>query len=284
MRRAFAFAAVAFALWWAVGLASAWWMTRAHPTAVPTRAAIGEWPVESIETKTIDGVEVRGWLVRAGPASVQCVVLAAGIHGCRLAMVERAKWYLAHGWSALLVDLRGTGASDPARIAMGWHEALDLAAWAAFARAHGFVRVGVHGQSLGAAAAVYTAVRNPEATAWHFAVLEQCYRDIDAALAARLPYVPAPLLWPLATCAEWLLGVDRNDLAPVRAIAQLRAPTFFACGDADEKVGEHATADLFAASRAAVKERCVVPGIGHGDLWAAGDVLHHRLAEFLAAR
>jgi pimeloyl-ACP methyl ester carboxylesterase len=70
----------------------------------------------------------------------------------------------------------------------------------------------------------------------------------------------------------------------VRAIAALRAPTLLAFGAADDKVGDRAGEQLLAASGAAVKQLCVVPGIGHGDLWAAGDVLRRQLATFLAAR
>jgi pimeloyl-ACP methyl ester carboxylesterase len=285
LRRAACCAGIVFALWWAAGLLGAHLATDARPFAIPERTELGGRPVAAVATRTSDGVDVRGWLVRASEVSTDVAVLAAGIHGNRLAMLGRGEWYLAHGWSALLVDLRGTGASEPTRIAMGWHEALDLQAWHAFAAANGFRRIAVHGQSLGAAAAVYTAVRCAPPPAWHFVVLESCYRDIDAALAARLPWLPRPLTWPLVACSEWLLGVDAHDLAPSRAIAQLRAPTLCACGTLDNKVGADATTALLAASAAAVKERVDVPDIGHGDLWHAGDgVLPRRLAAFVAAR
>lgn len=232
-----------------------------------------------------DGVSGRGWLVRASDASTDVIVLAAGIRGNRLAMLERGVWYLAHGWSVLLVDLRGTGASAPTRIAMGWHEALDLTAWHVLAATRGFRRIGVHGQSLGAAAAVFTAVRSKPAPAWHFVVLESCYRDIDSALVARLAWFPRRMLWPLVISAEWLLSLDAQKLVPVRAIAQLGAPTLLACGSDDAKVGPHALDDLFAASAAAGKERVEVTGAGHVDLWhSAADLLPRRLAAFLAER
>ena len=44
-------------------------------------------------------------------------------------MTSRAEWYLARGWSTLLVDLRATGESEGAHVSMGWHEATDLRAW-----------------------------------------------------------------------------------------------------------------------------------------------------------
>lgn len=271
------------ALWWAAGLLGAHLLTRAWPRAVPARSAIGGAALEAVATTTADGVAVRGWLVRGTPSSERCVVLASGVRGSRIYMEARAAWYVEHGWSALLVDLRGTGESTPTRISMGWNEALDLVAWHAFLGTRGYRDIAVHGQSLGAAAAVYSVVRGEAAPRWHFVVLEACYRDIRSALAARLPAVPEPLLWPMLVCSELLLGVDADDLDPLRHVSAVKAPTLFVCGTADRSVGPSAADALFAASGAARKERCDLPGIAHVDLWSAGGgALPRALASFLA--
>ena len=272
------------AVWLGAGLAGALLLTSPNPRpAAPLREWAGR-PIEPVATVTGDGVAVRGWWIGSADPS-RAVVLAAGIRGNRHSLLSRATWYLEHGWSVLAVDLRGTGESEPRRIAMGWHEALDLLAWREFLRQRGTDRVGVHGQSLGAAAAAYTAVRGNGPPDWHFAVLEACYRDIDAALAARLPLVPGPLLWPLRRSAEWLLSVAADELSPERAVRRLSAPTLFVCGELDHKVGPQAVEALFAASAAVHKDRCIVQGLGHVDLWsAAGQPVQQAMARFLAAR
>ncbi len=277
--------ACAFVAWWGTGLAAAWLMTRGHPVAFAARAELGGRAVEAVATTTVDGLTVRGWLVSTAAASSRCVLLAAGIRGNRLAMQTRAEWYLANGWSALLVDLRGTGESDSARVSMGWHEALDLLAWHAFLRQRGFTAIGAHGQSLGAAAITFTAVRSDRAPVWHFVVLESCYRDAEVALRARLPGVPRFLLWPLEVSCAWLMQVDPAKLRPLAAIHSLNAPTLLACGTIDEKVGPDALALLLAASPARDKRRVDIAGAGHVDLWrAGGDTLPRALGEFLAGR
>jgi fermentation-respiration switch protein FrsA (DUF1100 family) len=281
-RLAVAATCAAVAAWWSVGLAAAHAMTAPRNRAVAPSDRLAGMAVADVATTAADGVPLAGWLVRAPGDAGRCVVLAAGIGGTRRAMASRAAWYAQRGWSALLVDLRGTGESAPERVAMGWHEAKDLAAWTAFARAQGFTAVGVHGQSLGAAAVCYAAVL-PEPPAWSFAVLEACYRDIDAAMVARMPGIPRPLLWPLVACAEWLLGVDAERLDPVAAIRHLRAPTLLACGAHDQLVGPDAHDLLFAACPADRKERIDVPDVGHVDLFhAPGSELPTRLAAFLA--
>jgi len=281
-RRLLWLAALAFVLWWLTGFAAAWLATRPHPSEVPDRRELAGHTIESVATAASDGVTTRAWLVDASRGH-RCVVLAAGIRGNRTAMTSRAEWYLAHGWSTLLVDLRGTGESAPERISMGYHEARDLVAWHTFLRGRGYAAIGAHGQSLGAAAAVYTAVQ-PQPPAWQFVVLEACYRDIDAALTARVPWLPACTLWPLSICAEWLVGVPARELAPLRAIAHLDAPTLIACGAIDRKVGPDAARLLFEASPARDKRHLDVAGVGHVDLWRTGSDLPRALGDWPAVR
>lgn len=282
-RRLLRLAALGFLSWWLCGFVAAWAATAPQPSAVAPRRELDGTPIEPVATAARDGVAVRGWLVD-GSLGRRCVVLAAGIRGNRLAMQARADWYLRHGWSALLVDLRGTGESAPERISMGYHEALDLIAWHAFLQQRGFAVIGVHGQSLGAAAATYTAVRADPPPQWHFVVLEACYRDIDAALLARLPWLPRWTLWPLRASSEWLLSVDADDLSPLRAITRLDAPLLVACGSEDRKVGADAARLLLAASPASDRQLVTVDGVGHGDLWRAGPALPRALEAFLARR
>lgn len=277
-RRLLLWTAVALVAWWVGGFLGAGLMVRPWTTAIPPLAELDGHPVEDVATTTSDGVTVRGWFVR-GRDTATCVVLAAGIHGNRQSMRSRASFHLARGVSVLLVDLRGTGASDAVPITMGWNEALDLCAWHAFLRARGVAAIGVHGQSLGAAAAVYTATRG--APDWAFVVLESCYADIREALAARLPFVPSFLLWPLESGAGYWLDADAADLVPVRAITALRAPTLLAQGELDTKVGPRAIERLFAASAAVRKARCCVPDVAHHDLWPCNGLLQQAITAFL---
>lgn len=253
--------------WFATGFAAAHVATRARPAAIQPLSSWQGHRVEPVQATAEDGVVGRGWLV-APPGADECVVLAAGIGGHRLGMLARSAFWLRRGTATLLVDLRGTGETAATRLSMGYHEALDLAAWHAFARTRGFRRVGVHGVSLGAAAAIYTAVRPAVAPAWAFAVLEASYVDIRSALSARLPWLPAVALWPMVASAEWLLAVDADELSPERAIRRLMAPTLLVVGDQDRKVGPAATARLRAASGAALVREHVVPGAAHVDLWS----------------
>lgn len=278
-------ALVLFVGWWLIGWLGAYASTRPHPSNVRGLRTIAGHAVENLEVVTSDGLTVRAWLLDVPADRRQCVVLAAGIRGNRQRLVSRAEYYAELGWSTLLVDLRGTGASDPARISMGWHEAIDLVAWHDVLRKRGYKVVGVHGQSLGAAAAAYTSVRTANPPAWDFVVLEACYCDIKSALQARAFGLPQIALFPVFTCAEWLLDLSADDLNPVAALRRQKAPLLVACGTLDDKVGPDATTRLLAASPAQDKVRCDVPGVGHHDLWRSGGTeLRASLREFLQRR
>lgn len=251
--------------WLLGGLVGGFLVTAPRPAAIPALMPIAAITPVDVEFTASDEVTIRGSLFRGDSRRV--VVLASGIRSNRLALRSRAAWYLANGCSALLLDLRGTGASDLRPISFGWHERLDLAAAATWLRAQGFKAVGAHGLSLGAAAIVYAADAG-----WDFAVLEAPYDSVRQALANRLPFVPWPdlLLWPMVATAEWRADVDADRLRPVDFMPSLRCTTVLVCGDADAKVGRAATEALFAASGAVAKELIWIPGAAHVDLWPRG--------------
>ena len=290
-RRWLGLAVLLFCGWWLLGWIAAYAATQPHPVPIHARTSIAGRPVEDVAALTLDGLTVRGWLVETPAESsadapmTRAVILCAGIRGNRQGMVTRAEFYLQLGWSVLLVDLRGTGSSDRARISMGWHEALDLLAWHELLRTRGYQEIGVHGQSLGAAAAAYSSVRTEQPPTWRFLVLEACYCDIEAALRARVFGLPRLLLWPMLVCAEMLADVRAIDLNPVASLLLQTAPIFVACGANDLKVGPDATARLLAASRAVDKVRHDVADVGHTDLWShGGEALRTALREFLSRR
>lgn len=256
------------ALWIAGGLVVSLLLTQARPSDVPDWRDLDGHPIRAAEITTDDGVTVRGWLIHPvdRPETSRCVVLISGIGSNRLGMVQRARFYLDQGWCTLMVDLRGTGESDPERISMGWHEARDLVAWHSWLDARGFATIAAHGQSLGAATVTYSASEIP----WAWAVLEQCYGDIDSALHNRVPWAPWPelSLWPMHAASQWLLDVDRRDLRPVDAVRALGCPTLIICGDGDRSVGDGWTEQLHARAAGEPKRLVWIQNADHVNLWS----------------
>lgn len=282
IRRGAAFVAANLLVWLAAGLVAAFAVTASNSSELPSWRTLADRPIEELSVEARDGVTVRAWLVEAEGEARGVVVLVGGIGRNRAAMADRARWYVEHGVSALLVDLRGTGDSDAHRLSFGWHESLDLLAWFDLLRQRGFTTIGAHGQSVGAAAVTYSFVRGEPQPAWSFAVLEMCYRDVRSVISTRTPFLPAALSWPMIAGSAWLAGFDAADLAPIDAVRAIRCPTLVVAGDADRTLGVDATALLVENCGGARVEQVLVHGAGHVDLWpVGGDELRQALGAFL---
>ena len=254
---------LALAAWLAVGLVGAKLLTRPFPGDIPAWRDLDGHPLTDVTITATDGARLSAWLIPRDPD--RCAVLLAGVRGSRLAMVARARLYLELGWSVLLPDLRGTGASDARPISFGWNERHDVAAAIAFARARGYATVLAHGVSLGAAALLYALADGVTAEQ---VVLESPYDSIGNALARRLPWVPVPrlTLWPLAVCTGWEIGARHHDLEPARAIRSCTVPTLLLTGAADPYLGSSETRRMFEGCGAGDKRMHAFPGVGHEDL------------------
>lgn len=252
------------AIWLGLGALTAYVSTQPAPQVVGKRERIGDRQVVDLEVRASDGVRTVAWFVDGG--GDRCAMLLSGIHGSRLASLPRADFWLARGWSVLLPDLRGTGESDPQPISFGWNERLDVEAWVLHLRERGVRTIALHGQSLGAAAAVYAAA---EGTSVELLVLDACYDTAKAALARRLPYVPWPSLafLPVRLFTELRTGASPKRMRPVDGLTRIHAPTFLAAGSEDQEVGRTAPEEMLRACASQRKSLHWVEGARHEELW-----------------
>jgi len=256
------------------------WLTVAVATAplrrtVVPHAELDGVALEEVETTTADGLLVRGWFgVQPGR---RVVLLFAGKGGDRAPNLGKAKYYLQRGWSVLMPALRATGDSAGERVGMGYAERLDVRAWVAFAKQRGFADIALHGQSLGAAAVVYSF--EPGCDKYSFIVLESCYDDVRHALVNRLSFVPLPglSLKPVEWFGASALGVPLDELRPVDRLPSASFPLLMIAGDADPHALPSETQLLFDSSGAVTRQLSWIEGGVHEDLWS------HDAASYTAA-
>jgi alpha-beta hydrolase superfamily lysophospholipase len=250
-----------------------------HP-AGPLPAGL---PVEAVALKTADGAPVGGWLVR-GLEGQGAVLLLHGVRSDRSQMVARARFLHRLGFTALLIDLPGHGESPAEHITFGANESQGVtAALAWLATRFPGDRVGVIGVSMGAAALVLARPDPPPAAM----VLESMYATIREAVSDRLAERVGPagrMLAPVLLGQMPLrLGISADDLRPIAALAELRAPLLLASGSLDTRTTPAETRRLFAAAAAEPKELWIVDGAKHVDLHAFDRAPYEaRVGEFLA--
>jgi fermentation-respiration switch protein FrsA (DUF1100 family) len=270
----------------ALGFVAGSWIFAGRLIApVPSKVA---WPVglayspEDVSFKATDGVNLRGWLLpQAG--STQAVVVLHGVCANRDSMLARAFWLRSLGYNVLVYDARGCGESAPVARSFGYDETRDLLGALSWLQSRGMTRIGCIGCSQGAATILLASGRLPPSV--RAVVAEASYTTLRATVDdhfrehTRLPssYFGA-LIVPFA---EWKLGMNINDVSPLREISKLKAPIYLIGGGSDTLAPPAGTHQLFEAARGE-KYLWMVGWAGHADFFSyAEDQYKQRIGEFL---
>lgn len=254
----------------------------------PVRQPIGPPPAglqaEAVQVHDAQGRRLAGWFL-PGRVDGGAVLLLHGVRGNRLQMLARARWLQREGFAALLVDLPAHGESDGERISFGRHESAGADAALAWLRQRlPDEQVGAIGVSLGGASLLF-AQRQPELAAL---VLESVYPTITDAVQDRLEMRlghPGRWLAPLLLVQLPLrLGITTDELRPIAAISDVRAPLLVASGTEDLHTRWAETEALFAAAPRP-KSLWAVQGAAHVDLHGFdADAYQARVGPWLAAQ
>lgn len=235
----------------------------------PARQPIGAPPpdlrAEAVQLNDANGLSIAGWFV-PGRAGEGAVLLLHGVRSNRLQMLERARWLQREGIASLLIDLPSHGESHGERITFGRREALGVQAALGWLRARlPSERIAAIGVSLGGASLLF-AQRQPELDAL---VLESVYPTIvDAVqdrLTTRLGPAGASLAPLLLVQLPLRLDMSADQLRPIDAVADVRAPLLITAGTEDRSTRWPETEQLFAAAPEP-KTLWPVPGAAHVDL------------------
>jgi len=220
---------------------------------------------QSVHFSSESGSTIAGWLTER-PDARGSVLLLHAVRADRRSMTDRARFLNAAGYNTLCIDFQAHGESPGRHITMGALEALDAAAGLAWLR-NRFpdLPTAVIGTSLGAASALMAKYDDPPDAI----VAEAVFGDVNTAIDNRLEMrfgPPGRLLTPLLSCQfRIFLGIDANDLSPLRAAADVREPVFVIHGAEDRRATPAEARAVFAALPGP-KEIWEIPGAAHVDL------------------
>jgi uncharacterized protein len=214
------------------------------------------------------GIELAGWLIPY-PGAQRAVILLHGHTSSRSTefagrFPELGAALYARGFTVLMFDQRGHGASGGQHTGLGSLEHDDIAGALDWLSTQGFApeRIGVLGVSVGGAAAVRAAADNPAIAAL---VLDSTPASMlpvvqgQWAAASGLPdfFLPTTLIF-----ARLRFGTDLEAAPPIAQIGRLASrPTLLIHGEADELVPVSDAMALTAALAGA--ELWLVPNGGH---------------------
>ncbi|MBI4497599.1 MAG: alpha/beta fold hydrolase [Chloroflexi bacterium] len=240
-----------------------------HPPHTPLTDDPGNWgmPYETVAFPSQDGTVLRGWFIPG--ESQAAVILTHGLWTNRQSLLPWAEMlYKRGGMSVLMFDFRAVGESEGETITFGYKERGDVLGALAYLKTRPEVdggRIGVMGNSLGAAVALMAAGTNNEA--FGAVVADSPFESLDAMVGSsfqlltglpRLPFGPL-----VVRIGEWETGLRTSEVMPVRQVANISpTPLLIIHGLQDKLVPYVQSRALFEAAQEP-KELWLVAGADH---------------------
>jgi fermentation-respiration switch protein FrsA (DUF1100 family) len=238
---------------------------KANPAAADylSRTTGAQWRDASIVTP--DGVRLRGWYFTAAEPNGSAVLLLHGVGDTRLGMTDKAGLLLRAGYSVLLPDSRGHGASGGDLVTYGLKEGCDAAQWVRWMKAQPSAESAyLFGESMGASVAIESLACNADV----LAVVAECpfarFREIAVyRVGQRLSSVLAsPVASVAAWYSRWRYGFDVMQVSPAAVLQTTTVPVLLIHGTADTNIPPGQSRELHAVNPAHT-ELWEVPGARH---------------------
>jgi uncharacterized protein len=224
---------------------------------------------EDFSVRASDGIELRGWKVRARNPNGDWVLLFHGVSDNRTGDLGHAELLLRHGYSVVMMDSRAHGESGGDMATYGWKERYDTVAIANALYERESVRhLGALGVSMGAAIALQSAAVEPRIGA---VIAEDPFADLrevsyDYAGLHLSPLLGKTLFRPATIFAMKGIakagGFQPDDVSPAKAVAARAFPVLLICGTRDHTIPCRHAERIYQAARGP-KELWVVNGAQH---------------------
>lgn len=217
------------------------------------------------------GIEISAWYVEADPAA-PAVVLVHGLGSCKFAVTQLAPagMLVRNGLNVLLIDVRDAGDSDfeDGLSAIGNEEYLDVLGavdWLAYSRGISPDRVGIFGNSLGAATALIAFSQEPAVGA---IFVDSPFDNLPQIIREELEREGYPqFLFRSGVWAGRLVSGDRLlAFDPSDAITNANGrPIYIVHGSTDDRIGVHHSRQLQeqAQQLGVSAEFWILDGVGH---------------------
>lgn len=248
---------------------------RTAPQDIPSDYGIANW--EDVTFPSADGLRLGAWFIPPDPASDgSTVIFIHGLGSNRGGLLDQAAMLVQEGYGALLLDLRAHGQSEGKVTTFGYNEVNDVRGAVSYLATRPEVnseRLGLVGESLGAATAIQSTARIPAIDVLvaesSFTTLEDNVAEGVRVIAGLPPFPFAPLIVYFGSRAA---GLDISAVRPIDDIDDVAPrPILIIHGRQDELVPVESAERLYAAA-GEPKELYIIDNAGHYPLIAPDPV------------
>lgn len=194
---------------------------------------------EEVKAISDDGYMLKGQYINQFPEGKDVVIFVHGYTANHLMGLQFVEMYKEMGFNLLMIDTRSHGESGAMYPTYGIKEQHDLRKWVLALREKlgNDIRIGLHGQSMGAAATLmYAGCYNDI----EFVVSDCAFSSAEEVLQYQfrsIAHMPSkPLYGVIRKLAEKKIGITLEDSNPEKSIAQSEVPVLFIHGTADKTI------------------------------------------------
>jgi fermentation-respiration switch protein FrsA (DUF1100 family) len=208
---------------------------------------------EDVTIPSFDQTRLFGWWMGAGRKAATVVVLH-GVKKNRTDVLRAALVLRRAGFNVLVFDGRGHGDSEGRYVTYGFYERRDVESaieWLIKEKRIDGRRVGLAGESMGAAIALQVAAHNPKINAvWAdspFASLRRITEEFVKRVT-RLPgAVLNPVLWTSIQVASYRGKFDVHSVDPLALASKITCPVYLVHGTADQLIATAHSENIYEA-------------------------------------
>jgi uncharacterized protein len=223
---------------------------------------------DDVTIPSFDGTRLYGWWMAAASTAPTIVVLH-GVKKNRTDVLRASLVLRRAGFNVLMLDGRAHGNSEGRFVTYGFYERRDVESaieWLITQKGIDRNRVGLAGESMGAAIALQVAAHNP----WIRAVWADSpfasLRRVAEEFVRRVTHLPAavlnPVLWTTMRVANYRGKFDLEMVNPLELAAAIKCPVSLVHGTKDQLVDKAHSKQIYEAL-ADEKEIWFVEGARH---------------------
>jgi len=224
---------------------------------------------EDVNFASFDNTRLYGWWMAAAAAAAPTVVILHGVKKNRTDVLRAALVLRQAEFNVLVFDGRAHGSSEGRYVTYGFYERRDVESaieWLVKEKQIDRNRVGLAGESMGAAIALQVAAHND----WIRAVWADSpfasLRRVSAEFLQRVTHLPGallnPVVWTTMHVANYRGNFDVKAVDPLALARQIKCPVALVHGTADELIATAHSQNIFDAL-GGDKELWIVEGARH---------------------